>query len=675
MNKKYIVACMFSVLLLGACSDEQIMQDMPEAPQHGVVVNTPEGANGGELLIKFRPEVTAALDKAQTRSIGSFAAMTRSGIADIDRALDIIGSYHIERVFPINNKEELTRKSGLHLWYVVKFDENTDVQRAAQELAQVGEIAKIQYSHQIKRQEVRQPVAVSPAERKAMFPVGQSNAFFNDEGLAKQWHYINTGNQDAVVYSKAGSDVNLGEAWKKCTGDPSVIVAVMDEGVMWSHPDLEANMWVNEGEVYKSDKDHDGNGYAGDVYGYNFAENAPGISWTGRGDTGHGTHVAGTVAAVNNNGVGVCGVAGGSGNNDGVKLMSIQIFSGEFGVNPYNEARGIKYAADNGAVILQCSWGYQSSMADPSTTQRGFATDEQWIENCPLEKEAFDYFIHNAGSPNGVIDGGLVIFASGNEYAAAAGYPGAFGDFISVVATDAAFMPASYSNYGPGCDISAPGGDSDYHLGEAGSVYSTLPPNHSKGIGYGYMDGTSMACPHVSGVAALGLSYAAKQHKHFKASEFKQMILNSTRDLHSLWTSNKLYYKYYSLAGESTPVLMELNKYYKGQVGSGLIDADMLLAQVDAGGVKLGIPNMYVEVGADKRQFIDLTRFFDGGENLTFTVESADNAIAEVSIVGSTMTVTGITVGTTTYTVKASDGTSQTAAITVRRNANDNGWL
>lgn len=87
--------------------------------------------------------------------------------------------------------------------------------------------------------------------------------------------------------------------------------------------------------------------------------------------------------------------------------MSIQIFSGNYGTSPYSEAQGIKYAADNGAVILQCSWGYNSALADAATSMRGFATDEEWAQNCPLEKEAMDYFIHNAGSPNGTIEARL----------------------------------------------------------------------------------------------------------------------------------------------------------------------------------------------------------------------------------------------------------------------------
>ena len=137
---------------------------------------------------------------------------------------------------------------------------------------------------------------------------------------------------------------------------------MLDEGVMVEHPDLKNNMWVNEGEVYRSKQDNDGNGYKGDVYGYNFVFDTGVISWDDVSDTGHGTHVAGVIAAQNNNGIGISSIAGGNADIPGVKIMSCQIFSGNAVSNSLATVRAIKYAADNGAVILQCSWGYILSL-------------------------------------------------------------------------------------------------------------------------------------------------------------------------------------------------------------------------------------------------------------------------------------------------------------------------
>ena len=227
---------------------------------------------------------------------------------------------------------------------------------------------------------------------------------------------------------------------------------------MFNHPDLKGNMWINEGEKLYADTDKDGNGYKDDVYGYNFVNNTGIISWMEAEDSGHGTHVAGTIAAMNGNNEGVCGIAGGDGpENPGVRIMSYQVFSGINGVTLDAEARAIKYAADNGAVILQCSWGYNSSLANMiEGYSPGPGSEEEWENMYPLEKEALDYFVNNAGSPNGVIDGGLAIFAAGNEYAGMAAFPAAYSKCVSVSAVAADFTPASYSNYGEEVTISAP---------------------------------------------------------------------------------------------------------------------------------------------------------------------------------------------------------------------------
>ena len=674
-----------ALVLSAACSvDPDSRMQMPAPDDSAIIVNTPDDARADELLIKFKPEYSDLLDEAfKTRSAAcTRTELERSGITTVDELLAVVGSCRLERIFPFDRRhEERTRACGLHLWYTVHLDQSMAIEEVAERFAALGEISKIEYSKELKRLYTQPPVQATADAVAAIAARATRSADatgFDDPEAWRQWHFINSGSLSTddgeVKNMMAGADVNCAEAWKKCTGDPSIIVAVMDEGVMWNHPDLEANMWINEGEIYRSDEDNDGNGYAGDLYGYNFAVNSNIISWDAPGDTGHGTHVAGTIAAVNNNSIGVNGIAGGSGNGDGVKIMSLQIFSGDYGITIPNEVRAIKYAADNGAVILQCSWGYNSNMANPvDFYPSGYGSDDVFERSQPVEFEAFEYFQHHAGSPDGVIEGGIIIFAAGNEFAPMASYPGAHKNFVSVAAVAGDYTPSTFSNYGIGVDISAPGGDEDYHESHLGCVYSTLPPTKSGGSYYGYMEGTSMACPHVSGVAALGLSYAAKTHRRFTSAEYQELLLRSVKPIDPYLTGTKLYNYNWSSIGTVNPTIIDLDRNYKGRMGSGITDAGLLLQNIESAGSPILLPNIYVAADGGSKT-INAALCFDGGESADITVKVDNPDIAEAAVSGRMVTFTGKNAGSTRYTVTA-NGESQQAYITVRNAAGTNGWF
>ena len=561
--KNFGFTALLATMLVGcvAFDDKDILVGESDASATKII-NSSRSAEAGKLLIKFNEKATLALESAKSNDI------TRSNIEPLNMALTNIGATSVERLFTVDPRhEERTRQMGLHRWYVVCFDSEEQLEKAGKALAEVAEVDIVQYNSTLSYQPSAVIEAEMPTTRLAVDAV-------NDPYFKDQWHYYNTG---SGIHEKqvAGMDVNVKEAWLHCTGDPSIIVAVIDGGVDYTHEDLAANMWVNSGEIANNGIDDDHNGYTDDIHGWNHQTTDGQISWDKPGDDGHGTHVAGTVAAVNNNGKGVCGVAGGDGSGNGVRIMSSQLFSGKAKGTAEVSAKAFKYAADNGAVIAQCSWGYDGGT---------MTSDKDFRLRAGVEYDGILYFQSVKNSE--VIDGGLVVFAAGNDGMNIAGYPGAYRDFISVTATGCDGMPAYYTNYGPGANIAAPGGDQKNH-GNKGGVLSTLPKNIARS-GYGYMQGTSMACPHASGVAALGLSHAKKLGKKFSLEEFTSMLLLSTDNIDARMANYP-----------------EISLLYTGKMGTGSINALRMLMNVE------GTPCVEVPKGA--LAMIDLRPYLGDG--------------------------------------------------------------
>ena len=704
MNRIFKISALVSVLVFGlnACSVEG--PGMGEAP--AVKEQLPqmsEDVVSGELLVRFDPRVSAILENAGVTKSGINAPATRSGVLSVDEVLSLVDGYEIERVFPVDARtEDKAREAGLHLWYVVRFSEDAPVDQVAADLSKLGEVSRVSFNRTLKRASTQK---AKPLTAELVRQLKATKSTSTDPLYGFQWNLNNDGSLqdhlDGATVNKfaAGADIRAEGAWAKCTGHPDIIVAVLDEGVDVNHPDLAASMWVNEGEVFGSVEDADGNGYAGDLHGYNFVKQTGKITVNDRYDSGHGSHVAGAVAARNNNGIGIKSIAGGDGSADsGVRIMSCQIFSGQYVGTLLDEVRAIKYAADNGAVILQCSWGYTSGAANPYEWGQQFATDEEWELYNPLEKIALDYFVTTAGSAEGVIEGGIAVFAGGNESAPAAGYPGAYGKFVSVAGIAGDFTPAIYSNYGPGINISAPGGDQDYYfefapkgadgnvikdvMGSVGCILSTIPEWHTDSQigelegdfkGYGYMEGTSMACPQVSGVIALGLSYALQQRKHFKAEEFIQLLYSSATEIPAtVFDAEKFWYKYVIDMGDNHPNLTPL-KPYKGQMGAGVANAAALLAAIDGTDAPvMTFPNITLAVDAERA--INPAIYFENGSSLTYTVTVADQSVATAVVENDKVVISAKAAGQTSAVIKGGQ-TEQKFVITVRNSYKGNGWL
>jgi subtilisin family serine protease len=459
----------------------------------------------GKIQIKLIPSMDKSIPDVLISAEKNGFIVT--GIKSLDNLNQIYGAKQYKPL--LHNFYESSPKSsqyrerhkawGFHLWFEIDVDSKSDVKEMVKKFSALAEV------------EIAEPVFrkrlisnVNPNEsrdEREQNTAKDSKWTPSDTRYNEQWHYHNTGQQGGTI----DKDIDLPEAWDIEKGLSTIIVAVIDGGIQTNHPDLAGNIWTNKG--------------------YNFVTNSSTLQ-----PHDHGTHVAGTVAAVNNNGTGVSGVAGGSGANDGVRLMSCQVFnsssSGGFDQAPI-------YAADNGAAISQNSWGYTSvNVYDQATL------------------DAIDYF--NANGGGGVLNGGITIFAAGNDNKTGNWYPGCYSGAFAVAATNNKDVRSYYSNYGDWVDISAPGGEQSSSTDPKG-VLSTLT-NSS----YGFYQGTSMACPHVSGVAALLVSNAVRNGITLTNTQLADLLKNNVDDHYSL------------------------NSGYIGKLGSGRLNAHKALVALQS---------------------------------------------------------------------------------------------
>ena len=547
MNKTKVLLLALASMAATACvSDDAMLSQGKTEVANLKIVNSSDSAIKGEMIIYVDDATAAQLEGA--------VDATRSGVSAFDATVAELGATAVVPVFNMAINTELKRELNMHRWYTLEFSEDVDVDYAAKLLSELKEVERVQFSVPVSVPKA-QAVEVDPSQFAA---TRAQELPFNDQMLAQQWHYNNDGTV-AFSNARAGADVNLFSAWKHTTGRPEVVVAVVDEGVCYTHEDLKDSFLVNEAELNGAEGvDDDENGYVDDIYGYNFVDNGR-ITWTRGKDSGHGTHVAGTVAAVNNNGIGVCGVAGGSGKGDGVRIISCQIMSNGEAAAAGPTAKAIEYAADRGACVLQNSWGFGAGqIANDSAFKSGTTS---------VELTAIDYF--KAKKNNPALEGGIVIFAAGNDGQPVAVYPGAYNNLIAVTAVAPDGLPTYYTCYDRGCNVAAPGGEFTTNWDTPGCVMSTVPTNVASS-GYGYMQGTSMACPHVSGIAALAISYAMDNGITLTLPELKDIIVSSVHSLDPYLTGFK-----------ANPKGGTLNlSSYKGKMGTGLIDAYQVLMAV-----------------------------------------------------------------------------------------------
>jgi hypothetical protein len=342
--------------------------------------------------------------------------------------------------------------------------------------------------------------------------------------------------------------IQAAQAWDYTHGSSEVAIAIVDLGTQLDHPDLDANIWENTAELGGvNGVDDDGNGWVDDFYGWDFMY-SDGYPDPGPGES-HGTHTAGSASAVTNNGIAIAGVGW------NCKIMAVRAGEGQY---IYYGIEGINYASLTGAQAISCSWGGS-----------GNSQYEQDVINDATDR------------------GSLVVAAAGNENSSAPHYPSAYDNVLAVAATNPADSRSGYSNYGIWVDVCAPGD----------AIVSTV-----YGGGIGAMSGTSMACPHVAGLA--GLVFA----------------------LHNTWTPAQVSAQILSTCDN----IDALNPLYAGLLGEGRINAYRAVTENNAfivitdQGYEDGDGDGVIEPGESVDFWVELTNLLNPVNAVEVTASSSD---------------------------------------------------
>lgn len=434
------------------------------------------------VLVKFHasPTVKRAVESYTPLAVGSLATRKsespHTGLPAVDRVLQAHAATTRNALIPRHAQGRLRARfpatksaqlDGLFTLTEFQFPESASLDLILHSLNALPQVAYAESRPVYHATPAPPPVhrAGSPERASARQHPGRADRVGavltpNDPRFPNQYAIHNTGQTGGIP----DADTDAPEAWNIQTGSRDVLVAVLDSGIDYTHPDIAPNIWTNPGEIPGNGLDDDQNGYVDDVHGYDFFHGDA----DPMDDNVHGTHVAGTIGAAGNNGIGVTGMAW------DVQLIAVK-FLGPSGSGS-ESFEAVTYALVTGAPISNNSWG-------------GGGQSEAFQELMELVESS----------------GHLFLAAAGNDSVEDLHYPGAYPQAMAIASTDHNDLISGFSNFGNWVELSAPGT----------AILSTLPAD-----AYGHLSGTSMAAPQVAGVAALLKS----EHPDWTADQIRSRL-------------------------------------------------------------------------------------------------------------------------------------------------------